>query len=94
MAKQRGAIPISDARLIGKRNRCPVVVIFALEERDNRFTVTTWGRNRNLCKLAAGFGEDIAQAIFDGRIEARPTPDGLPDEPKVMEGMRRSGING
>ena len=83
MAKDRGVIPVCDVRDIGKRRKCPVVVVFAIEETGDRFTVTTWGRNRELCQVAAGFGEDIRKAIFGGTVEPRLTPDGLPDEPTV-----------
>ncbi len=80
---QPGVIPISDARDIGTKRKCPLVVIFAIEEDVTRFTVTTWGKNKALCQVAAGFGDQFREAILNGKVVPPPSPDGLPDEPTV-----------
>ena len=80
-----GKIPIADARAIGKRRECPMVVIFAIEKSRKRFTVTTWGETRELCQLAAGYGDDIADALLGGTLIPRQTPDGLLAEPRIAE---------
>ncbi len=63
-----GQIPIKDAEKIGKSRGLPLIVVFGITEDGSRFEVTTWGRNRKLCKLAASFGDQFAEAIFDGRV--------------------------
>lgn len=83
MAKETGVIPVSDARELGKKRKCPLIVVFAIEEDVTRFTVTTWGRNRELCQVAASFGEQIRQAVFGGEVVPPDTPDGLTPEPSV-----------
>lgn len=80
----KGVIPISDARELAKKHRCPLVVIFAIEEDVSRFTVTTYGRNRELCKVAAAYGDQFAEAVFSGRVKPPESPDGLPADPTVM----------
>ena len=83
MAKRPGVIPIADARRIGQDRKCPMVVVFAIEHSGDRFTVTTWGKTRELCQLAAGFGEDISKAVYGGTLVPRQTPDGLTPEPTI-----------
>lgn len=92
MSKMPGVIPVSDAAAIGKKRECPLVVIFAIEADVTRFTVTTWGKTRKLCQLAAGFGDDISKGIYNGTVEPRATPAGLPLAPTVkMYGRRPAG---
>jgi hypothetical protein len=88
MAKRKGVIPISDARDLGKKRECPMVVIFAIEKSRKRFTVTTWGETKEMCQLAAGYGDDIADALLGGTLIARQTPDGLAPEPTITEWSR------
>ena len=68
-----GVIPVSDAKRIGKDRSCPIIVIFAIEELGNRFTVTTYGRTKKLCKLAASFGEQFSTAVLNGTVEPPQT---------------------
>jgi hypothetical protein len=63
-----GRILIEDAKRIAVERRYPLVVIFGISESGHQFEVTTYGMTRKLCKLAASFGEQFAQAIFDGRV--------------------------
>lgn len=48
----------------------PVVVAFSLTPDGNRFHVTTYGKTKQLCKLAGSFGDEIAKRIADGTIQA------------------------
>jgi len=86
--KRPGVIPVSDARELGQRHSCPLVVVFAIEEDATRFTVTTWGRNKALCKVAASFGDQFREAVFNGTVVSPATPDGLPDEPQIVHCRR------
>lgn len=88
MAKKAGVIPVSDVKALGQKRKCPMVVVFAIEEGGQRFTTATWGRTKELCQLAAGFGEDIATAILNGTLIPRQTPDGLSPEPTVKGYVR------
>jgi hypothetical protein len=63
-----GKIPIEDAKRIATERRCPVVVIFGIEANGNRFTVTSYGMTRKLCKLGASLADQIAEAVMSGRI--------------------------
>ena len=63
-----GKIPIDDAKRIATERRCPVVVIFGVSEDGSTFEVTTYGMTRKLCKLAASFGDQFAEAVFSGRV--------------------------
>jgi len=83
--KRPGVIPISDARNIGQKHKCPLVVVFAIEEDVTRFTVTTWGRSKELCQVAASFGQQFRDAIFNGVVEPPESPDGLPCVPTVTQ---------
>lgn len=48
----------------------PVVVAFALHASGDKFQITTYGKTKALCKLAASFGDEIAKRIGDGTIAA------------------------
>jgi hypothetical protein len=83
-----GKIPISDARLISHSRGCPLVVIFGIEEGRDRFTITTYGQTKHFCKLAASFGEQFAEAIFDGTVSPPQTePFDLPETPATYAGI-------
>ncbi len=85
MANESGVIPISDARRIAKERRCPVVVIFAIEEDTTRFTVTTYGKNKKLCRHAADLGRQFSKAIMQTDVApSQEEPMDLPDEPTVF----------
>ena len=64
----RGAIPIKDARELGTKRQCPVIVIFGIEENQERYTITTWGKTKKLCAWAAKIGNDIHNAVTRGEI--------------------------
>lgn len=68
MAKTKGRIPIAAAQRLSETYKCQVVVVFAIEEGGDRFTVTTYGATKKLCKLAAGYGDQIAQKVMDATI--------------------------
>jgi hypothetical protein len=86
----QGTIPIGDARKISEQRACPLVVIFGIEAGAERFTVTTYGANTRLCRLAASFGKQCADAIFNGTVSpAEADAVDLPDEPVMYRGQRR-----
>ena len=77
-----GPIPIGDARRISRERNCPMVVVFAIEAGGERFAVTTYGATKKLCKLAATYGDLIADGILHGKIveAVQAEPDG-PEKP-------------
>lgn len=68
-----GDIPISDAAEICKKRGCAYVVVFGVREDGNQFHVTTYGMTKKLCKLAGAIGDQIADAILDGRVHPPET---------------------
>lgn len=66
--REKGAIPVSDARAIGEKSDVQNIVIFALNKDTRSFTVTTWGKTKALCAWAAKIGDDIFKAVFDGFV--------------------------
>ena len=79
---RNGIIPVSTARRIAKESKSPCIIIFAIEESGEQFTITTYGQNKALCKHAASLGKQFAQAIFDKTVAPLATePDDLPDFP-------------
>ncbi len=69
----------------------PVVVAFSIEAGGERFRVTTFGKTKSLCRLAAGFGDAIAEAVRDGKIHAPPVDPG--DIPTSSTWVRESEQN-
>lgn len=71
--KAPGIVPISDVRSIGEKRNCLGVILYAIEPKGETFTVTTWGKNRPLCKHMADIGKRLADCIFDGTVEPAAT---------------------
>ena len=85
-----GAIPIGDARRISRERNQPLVIVFGLNSDGSQFCVSTYGATKKLCKLAASFGEQFAQAVFDGRVSPPQTePEALPETPAMFMGSKR-----
>lgn len=63
-----GHIPISDAADICKKRGCAYVAVFGVRNDGEAFHVTTYGRNKALCKVAGAIGDQIADAINQGRV--------------------------
>ena len=63
-----GIIPISEARQLGEKYKAMNIVIFAIEKSGKRFTVTTWGKTKELCAWGAQVSEDIHKAVMDGFV--------------------------
>ena len=79
-------VPIADARRIGEKRKCPVVVIWAIEDDTSRFTVTTWGKTKKLCRHAADLGKKLTDAILNSDVQpAASEPLDLPDEPTIWQ---------
>jgi hypothetical protein len=88
----RGKIPVSTARQVSERHGCPVVIVFGIEARGNRFTVTTYGSTKALCRHAASLADQIAEAILHGTISpAAREPLQLPNVPTEWDGRGRAG---
>ena len=86
-----GRIPIGDARRIARERGVSMVVMFAIHPDGERFTVTTYGATKKLCRLAAAYGDRIADGILSGRIVAPQTePLDLPEEPASWDGEART----
>ena len=63
-----GIIPISDAADICKKRGCAYVIVFGLREDGERFCTATYGKSKQLCKLAGAIGDQFADAVLDGRV--------------------------
>lgn len=63
-------IPIGDARELARKHNAPMVVIFAIAPSGEQFCVTTYGATKKLCKLAASYGDQFAEAVLGGRVSA------------------------
>ena len=81
-----GRIPIGDARKIARERGAPMVVIFAIHPNET-FSVTTYGATKKLCKLAATYGDAIANGVLSGTISAPQTEqEGYIEEPALWKG--------
>lgn len=67
----------------------PVVVAFSIERGGDRFHITTYGETKQLCRLAAAFGDRICDAVASGRIAA---PDVDPGPLPVASTWRREPV--
>lgn len=84
-------IPISAARKLSEQHRMPLVVIFGIAADQEHFCITTYGATKQLCKLAASYGEQMAQAVLHGTVAAPETePQNFPDEPVIYAGERHA----
>jgi hypothetical protein len=85
-------IPVSTARQVSERHGCSVVIVFGIEAGGDRFTVTTYGTTKALCRHAASLADQIAEAILHGTISpAAREPLQLPDSPAEWDGRGRAG---
>jgi len=91
MGKWNPSPEIAAAREYDKKFDRPVVVVFSLEKCGNRFSVTTYGRSKALCTLAAEFGDQIAQAVKDGVI-APPELEPTEGAPVAQQWSRDNGL--
>lgn len=81
----KGKIPIAAAERLSKQYNCPVVLVFAIEETGDRFTITTYGKTKGLCRHAASLGEQFASAVFSQQVAPTEVePKHLPDVPAQM----------
>lgn len=82
----KGRIPIREARTLSEQYQCPAVIIFAVHDGGERFTVTTYGATRKLCRYAGDLGGKIARAILGGDISPAPAePMGVPNVPMIWD---------
>lgn len=82
----KGKIPISTAKAISEKHDCPIVLIFGIDRDGRRYQITTYGETKALCRLAASYSEQIADAISGGTIAALPAePMDLPSVPTQFE---------
>lgn len=72
-----------------KFNR-PIVVMFSLAPDGNRFHIETYGKTKQLCKLAGAFGDEIAKRVGDGTIAAPELEPGNVAESQVWERVASS----
>ena len=64
----KGKIPISDAKRISEARKLPIVIVFGLHADGHRISLSTWGKTKKLCKVAAGLADSIIQAVEMGRV--------------------------
>jgi hypothetical protein len=82
----RGKLPISAARKISEEHDCPMVLIFGIERSGDRFSITTYGETKALCRHAASLGTQFAEAVFSKEVHPEEMePKHLPDVPAVFE---------
>jgi hypothetical protein len=88
----KGKVPISVARSLSERHGCSVMIVFGIEAGGDRFTVTTYGATKALCRHAAALADQIAEAILHGTISpAAREPLQLPNVPTEWDGRGRAG---
>ena len=89
-ATRPGVIPIEDARNLSRKHGCRLVVIFAINPDVESFTVTTYGATKKLCKLAASFGTQFADAIMKGTVSPpQIEPLDMPETPSIYLGTTK-----
>lgn len=59
---------IKSLKSFSKKFNRPIVVTFSIDADREGFHITTYGKNKILCKLAGSFGDQIAEAINSGSI--------------------------
>lgn len=88
----RGKIPIRAAQRISEQSGCPVVIVFGLEASGERFTVTTYGATKAMCRHAADLSKQFAEAVLNGTVApSDEEPMELPNEPALWDGLARGG---
>jgi hypothetical protein len=82
----KGSIPVESAKRLSKESKSPCIIIFAIDSDGGKFTITTYGQTKELCKHAASLGNQFAKAIF-GKVVAPllSEPDNLPDSPAQFQ---------
>ena len=82
----RGKIPIKAAERLSDQYDCPMIVIYAIHDNGQRFTVTTYGKTKAMCRYAADLGRKFAKAILDREVEPAETePLDVPNEPTIFQ---------
>lgn len=64
----KGAIPVADIRTIGQKREVLNIVLFAINRDAKTFTVTTWGKTKELCAWAATISDEIAESVLSGLV--------------------------
>ncbi len=62
-------IPISECKQLSQKYDAPMVILFALREKGERFNVVSYGTNEELCGHAAKLAREIAAKILSGEVE-------------------------
>ncbi len=61
-------IPVSECKWLSEEYDAPMVILFAYR-RGERFNVTSYGTNKELCGHAAKLAREIAAKILSGEVE-------------------------
>jgi len=80
-------VDVSSAKRISNESGSPCIVIFAIDPDGDKFTITTYGKTRSLCRHAASLGKQFADAILNQDVVPVET-DELPDYPANFRGNR------
>lgn len=69
-------IPIEAAGTIAKKYDAPIVVVFGYDPATNRQHVTTFGRTKEECRMAARAGNDLKKHLGwpESQCNAQPDP--------------------
>ena len=84
-----GRIPINVVEQLSEQYRCPMIVLWAIHDARETFTVVTYGKTKALCRHAADMAKKLTRAILQSEVvPAETQPLDMPDQPAIFE--RRS----
>lgn len=86
-----GIIPVSSARRLSKESKSPCIVIFAIEPNGGKFTITTYGQTKALCKHAASLGSQFEAIFNEIVVPLSSEPEDLPDSPTQFQPKQKEG---
>mgnify|MGYP001564536108 CR=1 FL=1 len=77
-------VPIGDARRILRERGVSIVVVFAITPSREKFTVTTYGATKALCRVAGDYGRRFAEAVLEKKVVVSSVePLDVPDGPST-----------
>jgi hypothetical protein len=81
---ERSFVPIGDARRISRERGCPIVVVFAIHPDRERFTVTSYGATKALCRVGGDYARQFSESVLQRIVVASEVePLDVPDAPAV-----------
>jgi hypothetical protein len=65
---KRSKIPIAEGERLSKKYEAPIVIVFAIQDKGDTFSVMTYGASKALCRHAASLGNQITEKVLSGAI--------------------------